>query len=100
MFKPHSQCGGARVLNFRIKILFGYYFEIKKYKDNGNIKVMSLYIFYFKNIKKIKKNYSQKKLFYVAIHQTHFHHSCIYLFYFKILTKYSLIFKSEFIKKI
>ncbi|KAJ6966873.1 hypothetical protein NC652_004439 [Populus alba x Populus x berolinensis] len=30
MFKAHSPCGGARVLNFMIKILFGYYFEIKK----------------------------------------------------------------------
>jgi len=63
MFKPHSQCGGARVLNFRIKILFGYYFEIKKYKDNGNIKDMSLYIFYFKNIKKIKKIIPKKNYF-------------------------------------
>ena len=36
MFKPHSQCRGARLLNFKIKILFGYYFEIK------NIKIMEI----------------------------------------------------------
>jgi hypothetical protein len=36
ILKPHSPCGGARVLNFMIKILFGYYFEIK------NIKIMKI----------------------------------------------------------
>ena len=36
ILNPHSPCGGARVLNFMIKILFGYYFEIK------NIKIMKI----------------------------------------------------------